>query len=261
MAVKKTTHHHQVTFDFPIKSIIPGSAEDFLLIETTDTQKKEQAFLLLSIKKMEIIKAIAFGPDYSGLVVKSYDNHRLLLIQYSNQNNPDETNIFTFNWDGGDPILSLHNTRIIQSGTGWIQVPHPHFANKEIYLDLASGGELKTAPSSEPADTMHDMAYASRYASSSEYFQWFEQYFSKHNILPCRQIEYLKTKRRILISFYEEKGDDLTNSLAVIDDKGLMLECILLDDRLPGVGKDTFFVYRNKAIFVTQKRTLNIYDL
>lgn len=251
--------HNQVTFDFPIKSIIPGTDDNLLLIETNDRATKTQTFLLLSFEPLEINQAISFDEDYSGLVTKSYNKDQLLFIQYSDQNNPDLTNIYTFNWHGGEPTFQLQNTRIIQSGDDWVKIPHPHFANKEVYLDLESGNELKEIPASENSNSV-EMAYAAAYSEESEYFQWFVQYFAKHNIRPCRQIEYLKAGDIVLISYYEIKDEELSNSLAVLDKEGTILELILLDEKLNGIGKDTFFVYRNKAIFVTHKNTLNIYE-
>ncbi|MEO9804622.1 MAG: hypothetical protein ABJF04_15305 [Reichenbachiella sp.] len=262
MAVKKSTHHHQVTFDFPIKSILPGADENLLLIETADATLKQQTFLLLSFIPLEIVKAIAFGPEYSGLVLKSYTTNSLLFNQYSDQNNPDQSNILSFNWDGGDPTFSLTNTKIIQSGPGWIQIPHPNFTSRKIYLDLDSGTEMKHEPAIvDNIDHLAKIQYAIAYPEASEYFQWFVQYFSTHDIVPCRQIEYLKTDDKFLISFYEESEKGLVNSLAILETDGQMLECILLEDQLTGIGKDTFFVFRNKTIFVTQKNTLNIYDV
>lgn len=252
--------HHQVTFDFPIKSIIPGSDENLLLIETNDTSSKTQIFLLLSFEPLAIIQAISFGEEYAGLVTKSYNKDQLLFIQYSDQNNPDLTSIYTFNWKGGEPTFSLQNTRIIQSGLEWIKVPHPHFANKEVFLDLKSGTELGEAPTIEEKDTA-DISYATAYSEESEYFEWFVQYFAKHGIIPSRQIEYLKANDTVLISYYENFENGLTNTLAVLDHEGNMSTRIILDKLLKGIGKDTFFVYRNKAIFVTDKNTLNIYDL
>lgn len=258
MAVKST--HHQVSFDFPIKSIIPGSDENLLLIETHDQSSKTQTFLLLSFEPLEINQAIAFGEEYNGLVTKSYDADRLLFIQYSDQNNPDLTNIYTFDWAGGEPTFALQNTRIIQSGQYWIKVPHPHFANKEIFIDLKSGSQLSEKPV-ETQKHFQDIKYASAYPEESEYFQWFVQYFAKHNIIPCKQIEYLKVNDQVLISYYENVSNGMTNSLAILNKEGTILDQILLDEKLNGIGKDTFFVYRNKAIFVTHKKTLNIYDL
>jgi len=258
LAVKN--EHHQVSFDFPIKSIIPGTDDNLLLIETADTVYKAQTFLLLSFEPLEIIQAMSFADDYAGLVAKSFDSNQLLFIQYSDQNNPDLTNIYTFKWDGGEPNFCLQNTRIIQSGLDWIKVPHPHFANKEIYINLESGAELKTIPLSHPASS-YKVSYATAYQEDSEYFQWFVQYFEKHNIIPCRQIEYLKSGEKLLISYYEKNENELRNSLAILDNDGKILDSILLGEHLKGIGKDTFFVYRNKVIFVTQKSTLNIYDL
>ncbi len=119
---------------------------------------------------------------------------------------------------------------------------------------------MKTTPATEK-EIFNDISYASAYPEESEYFQWFVQYFANLDIIPCKQIEYLKIKAQILISYYKESQKELTNSLAILDESGDILENILLEEQLTGIGKDTFFVFRNKAIFVTQKSTLNIYDL
>ncbi len=139
--------------------------------------------------------------------------------------------------------------------------PPPQFTNKDIYIDLRSGSEMKAAPSADKPQGQQHISYATAYPDSSGYFQWFVQYFGDHGIIPRRQIEYLKTDQNILISYYEKDETGLANSLAILDQDGQLLECILLEDRLTGIGKDTFFVFRNKAIFVSQKNTLNIYDL
>lgn len=253
--------HHQVTFDFPIKSIIPGHDPGLLLVETANMELKEQTFLLLSLDQLEILQAISFGSDYSGLMVKSYDLQQLLVIQYSNQNNPDQTNLYTFSWTGGDPTYSLQNTRIIKSGRHWVQVPHPHFANKNIIIDLKSGKELSTKPDPSSENIPNELKYTRTYPDSSEYFAWFEQYFRKQGIVPYKQIEYLKLDRHILISFYQKQENGLSHHLAILNTGGEMLECFLLDQHLQGIGRDNFIVLRNKAIFVTDKRNLNFYDL
>lgn len=253
--------HHQVTFDFPIKSIIPGSNPDLLLIETANSELQEQTFLLLSISKLEILQAISFGTDFSGLMVKSYDTDQLLFVQYSNQNNPDQTNLYTFNWTGGEPAFSMLNTRIIKSGPSWVQVPHPHFANKEIFIDLTTGKELAAEPDLHADEPLSDLKYTTTYPETSEYFNWFEQYFSKQDIVPVKQIEYLKTDQHILISFYQQQENGLSHHLSILDGKGEMLEFFLLDEQLQGIGRDNFIVLRNKAIFVTNKFNLNIYEL
>lgn len=258
MAVK--SKHHQVSFDFPIKSIIPGSDDNLLLIETHDLATKSQTFLLLSFEPLEIVQAISFGEKYTGLVGKSYNTEQLLFIQYSDQNNPDLTNIYTFNWSGGEPTFALQNTRIIQSGLEWIKVPHPHFTNKEVYIDLKSGKPINEKPTTQDL-SLANLQYASAYPEESEYFQWFIQYFAKHDIIPCKQIEYLKTGTAVLISFYETRANGMTNSLVILNEEGTILDRMVLDENLSGIGKDTFFVYRNKAIFVSHKNTLNVYDL
>ncbi|MEO9964579.1 MAG: hypothetical protein ABJF11_02250 [Reichenbachiella sp.] len=261
MTVLKSNHHNEVSFDAPIKSIIPGTDKDLLLIETADLATKVQTFFLVSLVKMEIIQAISLGEDYNGMVVKSYTNNRLLLIQYSSENNPDLTNIYLFSWNGGAPIFQLNDSRIVKLGPDWVQVPHPHFVGKHAYFDLQSGEVLKYEPTADYTDPKELCTFAVGYPESSEYFDWFKQYFRPHDIYPCRKVEYLKTKEKIFISYYHEKDSSLMHSLAILDLEGQLLECILLDEKLPGIGKDNFFVMGNKAIFVTHKGTLNIYDL
>ena len=249
-----------VTFDHIIKSIIPGSEENLLLIETYDSLAKSQTFLLLNIEALEIIQAISFGSDYSGMIAKSFNTERILFIQYSDQNNPDKTNIFSFSWNGGDPVLNLQNTRIVSTGNDWIQIPHPNFESRKVYIDVQSGDQLKDSPV-ESSNLSIPIKYASSYTEDSEYFQWFVQYFSKHDIEPCKQIEYLKTENSILISYYELQNNQLTNSLAFLNKEGMIIDTVNLEEKLTGIGKDTFFVIGNKAIFVTQKSTLNLYEI
>lgn len=236
---------------------MPGHEPDLLLIENIN-ENQQQTFSLISIERQKILKTISLDPTYAGVVAKSYSKDRIVLTQYTHQNNPDQTHIFVFDWSKKDPLLRFENTRILQVGVDWIQLPHPHFESKDVYIDLHTGIEC---PPPSATTNSSDIYYATAYPSSSEYFQWFEQYFSTHGIVPFRQIEYLKTHDRILISFYEERNNGLKHSLIILDTKGRLLEHILLEDHLTGIGKDTFFVLHHTAIFITHKYTLNFYVL
>lgn len=259
MSVRRSSSYLQVLFDHSIKSIVPGHDRDLLLLETLSTNH-QQTFSLISIERQEVIKTFSPGPDYAGSVAKSYSRDQLVLAQYTPQNNPDQTHVFVFDWLKKAPLFHFENTKIIQASPGWIQLPHPHFTHKSIFIDMNTGLEMRNDPSPDRNSTP-SIRYATAYPSTSEYFQWFEQYFSTHHIVPCRQIEYLKINDRVLISFYEEQNGGLKNTLAILDTKGQLLEHILLEEKLKGVGKDTFFVLDHHALFVTSKNTLNIYAL
>jgi len=65
----------------------------------------------------------------------------------------------------------------------------------------------------------------------------------------------------MILSYYFHKNKTLGNVLLVANSEGEVLCTINLGENLKGIGKDTFFVLENKLVFISNKNTLNIYEV
>jgi hypothetical protein len=196
----------------------------------------------------------------NGSVLKQFNDSIFVIQNFSNEKNPDQTEILIYNWGEENPKFHLSNTRILAIEQTWMEIPHPHFVNKTIRIDLMTGQEYVANSNETTHVTNTDITYTQTYTEESEYFNWFITYFKKKGISPIMQIEHLNTSQRTFIAYYQQENNMLSHHLSILDSSGEIIKTILLEDNLTGIGKDTFFVLKNKAIFASDNHILNIYD-
>jgi len=85
---------------------------------------------------------------------------------------------------------------------------------------------------------------------------FIRQSTAKHCVLA---LDYLEHMDHIIIAFYTREDDRLQNYLLLVNAKGKVLFCRLMNENLKGIGKDAFFVFHNKIIFIENKSELLLY--
>ncbi|MGL1885089.1 MAG: hypothetical protein OCD76_01145 [Reichenbachiella sp.] len=243
-----------------IKYILPADDGQTMAIQYVSDDLSIIGFYHINLNNHEIINEIELDGSIGNLVLKGFTDDYLLIVSFTDQNNPDVVDIFQFDWKQTEPTFFRMASQIKDSGTNWIEVPHRNFEGKTEVIDLTTGNPLDEKPVHQ--NKISKVLFPDAYTKFSQYFEMFEKLLGHSSIIPIKQCEYLKVKENLILTYYVEQSEGLMeNILVILDNKGGILEKISLDDHLKGIGKGTFFVSYNKLIFVTQKNTLNVVEL
>lgn len=95
------------------------------------------------------------------------------------------------------------------------------------------------------------------YSPADAHYPVLQQFIRKQTGLEAVQtIEYLETDRHIVLSFYATNHGVLANFLMVCSLSGELLLHICLEEKVAGLGSDTFFIFAQKLFFIQEKRRL-----
>lgn len=256
MSTHFESSHIEIPFDGKIHQILISDDSSHLLIHI---QKEDQGscFHLLQSESFTIQKSWHSTDETPNLSVRAFNKDRFIAISFSEIQNPDLTDVYVFDWKNTEPQFVYSNTKVLACNADAIEIKHPMIQNRSVQFDLISGLELKeqTIIKTKPSNYQLPTAYE----NTNEYFEWFEKLLIKLGYQPKMQCEHLSESNRHIISFYTQQEKTLTNHLIFLDEQGNKLKNYTLASELMGIGKDTFFVVENKAIFVTQYNTLNVH--
>ena len=251
----------QLAFDQKIKCIHHQEESKFVVVEIIGKEPKIHQLFLLNLQNLEIVESFELTADLFGCTLKSFDRDRLVLVKYSTEYNPDRYDVFVHDWRESKLTGQWINTQILDSGAGWIELPHPHFENRRVYIDITQGIQLESKPETVVSDFISTLVYPNTYPSESKYFSWFEKYLNKIDVEPVHQVEHLVSGKLTMLSYYQKAGEQMSNHLIFMNSEGTVLDQFELEQGLSGVGRDTFFVINQMVIFITNQKTLNIYEI
>ncbi|RJE75078.1 hypothetical protein BGP76_18370 [Reichenbachiella sp. MSK19-1] len=256
LSTESPLSHLELTTAGPILYMLPDPSGQHLTLEYLDDNIP--AFYLVNLTTQEITKELSLGNDYQNVVLKSFSNEYVLTQRFSDQNNPNSVEIFSFRWGDPNPTFAQIDSQILDHGAGWIKTPHPHFQGKTVLMDVLTGEVLSQV---NDKNKTTETRYPTAYSDQSSYFTWFEKLLNQQDLMPVKSCEFLKEQKKLIVSYYVIENKKVSNYLSIFDEQGQHLEKFLLADGLKGIGKDTFFVCNNQLIFVTGKSTLNVIHL
>ncbi|MCV9385885.1 hypothetical protein [Reichenbachiella ulvae] len=257
MSTDHALQHLELEVNGPIMYMLPSNSGNELTIEFIDGELP--SFYLIDLQSREIKKELKLDKSFEQVILKSFSSERIITQRFSDQNNPNSVEVHCFEWNNPSPTYSQINTQILDVGSDWLQLPHPHFQGKKVIIDLKNNESIDKKPIETQSEYKTQFPVA--YSNQSSYFEWFQKLFKKHNKEILRSCEFLKHSEKLIISYYTREDETVCNYLSVFDTKGTLLDSFLLAKGLKGIGKDTFFVCHNQLIFVTGKQTLNVIEL
>ncbi|MEO5979952.1 MAG: DUF4905 domain-containing protein [Chryseolinea sp.] len=237
--------------------LVPG--KDILLLEIRSALEKRVTFSAVNSKTGEFLwHNISFEEPWWISLNGASDGTALFTI-YTETNNPDRKGIFGY--DVAQQKITWWNNdfSLITIGEHAVKGIATKYGTREIVLDVSNGCEISGSELVQVAD---NVVRPFQYAKDQPYFSTVEIFLtSRFNFSPVAALEYLEYESIILISFYIGRGDELSNELLILSEEGEMLMHEKIDERLKGIGLDTFFIYEGCVFFVKNKRGLFSYKI
>ncbi len=261
------------SFEIPIWRMLAEVTGQWMALELRDTETHELQFRLLDLKTERLFEQQIDIEDawWAGIVDLKGDY--LVLHKFQDSDNPEKktffvVDIFThkISWLPENFIFSGITQNAIY---GYEKAGESLQTYKEISLSKGTEKALNQREYEQKVNKLtkeegenKDITYPFYYPEDHAYFATVKAFLIRflqiHAVKGC---EYLEHRQAIIISYYIYEGKALANYLLVMNTSQEVVLHERIDAQLEGVGADTFFVVKNKVIYIKDKHQLIGYAL
>lgn len=251
----------QKQFSSLIRIVKPSDDYTVICLEQISESIPSPQYHIVDLRTFKLNAENISVKNSKTLVLKSVTDTHLILNEYHNGKNPDHATAIAYDYKTKKIEWEKQNFRILEVNGELIKAPHKHFENRFSYWNVKTGQIIEESKEKK-IQTNKTESFPLLYPENSEHFGSFSKFISeKTGQNPTICCEYLEVEKIMILSYYYLKNKTLTNVLLIANSKGDILVTINLGENLKGIGKDTFFVIENKLIFISNKNTLNIYEV
>lgn len=241
----------------------PG--KDLLALELRDMKEAAVSFSLLDLNTRTLVfDRYAFEEDWWMSLVAIKGN-LLLVKQYHDSQQPEKQGFLAVNTASLEVEWWLENFQLLDMTENEISGRQHHGSDSVVkHFEITSGKEVPGGPppAGPPLQVAVGAQYPTHYDSESSHFQTIKSFTANHfNMNAVGACDYLEVGDLIVISWYYSEGTTYTNVLSVMDSLGKIVIEEKLGTGLDAFASDTFFVVKNRLIFVANKTQLLVYEL
>ena len=221
-----------VTYKEPgglIWKILPDEKGEYLVVESRDGERRKTFLSTLKLSDTTILYTIDQLPKPWWIGLKAVEKTTIILQGYKESNSPEPKGFYVFD---------LGNGKLLKT------------EEEEIY-NVPSNQELISS-------TVFPLLYNEDNSHYKTIHNFVENNYEYKVIGP---IEYLEYRHIVLISFYIRENKKMTNILLVIDEEGNVLLTDKLIEGAEGVGMSTFFICKNKLIYIKNKTSIALAEI
>jgi len=221
-----------VTYKEPggiIWKILPDENGDYLVIESRDGERRRTMLSALKLSNNNFLYIIDKLPKPWWIGLKAVEDTKIILQGYKESNSPEPKGFYVFDIETG---------KLLQT------------EEEEIY--------------DAPSDTTKNSVsfFPLLYNEDNAHYKTIHGFLEKnHGYKGVGPLEYLEFGTTILISFYIQSGKKYTNMLLVIDEEGTILLTDKLIEAADGVGMATFYICKNKLIYIKNKTSIALAEM
>ena len=256
---------HRIDFNFShvfdgiVWNTIISAEKNILVAEVRNNARKQVSFSALECSTGKFLwRDVVFDePWWVSLGASGGDI--ILFTIYLETNNPDKKGVFAYHlydrkivwWNNDFSLVSVSDREVVGVAS--------KYGTRTLTLNIESGDEIIS--SANPWGKKDEVIRPQQYLDDNAYFATVKTFLGrKFNLWPVTALEYLELGSIIFISFYIQE-DELANYLFILSDEGDLLMKEKLDERLKGIGLDTFFVLAGCVFFVKNKAELHSYKI
>ncbi len=250
-------------FSFECEAIIWETALDpttgRLLLQTRNEEKHETAFSLVDLHTGQWILRDKQFEESWWIGISAIKSNRALLHIYQDDQNPELKSLILWDLEHDHVLTTYENTTLISVLEGGFQVRREDGLHTMDWEGLA----IKDLPETNPALADNTSVYHPfQYQSGVDDFDTISSFIVQGmNVTPEAGAEYLETDEYIFISYYINEQKMLANYLLISDLVGEILFNKKINASAKGMGRDTFFIFERKLVFISNNNSLSVYAI
>jgi hypothetical protein len=247
-------------FEGLIWTTIASPDGKFLLVEVRNADRKEVSFSVLRLSDNTFLWRDRKLEEPWWINATAICSGFLLFTIYLDTNNPDKKGVLLYRLDDLSLVWWNNDFSVSEVGASFVSGFSSKTGIKPLTLDISSGKEIPPMPKYDEPD--HHITRPVQYVDGMDYFATVKKYLADRlNLFCVSALEYLQASDKIVMSYYVEEQGGLANYLLVLDSAGDVLMKTKMDERLKGIGLDTFFILDGLLIFVKNKVELVSYKI
>lgn len=245
------------TFPSKVWNLLCHPQRDILFIETRQEAGMNVVYSALDMKDNNFLwKEIAITANWWSGMVAANDN-LLYLHEYPDGRNPDPSRLLAYDTDNQKIAWQKPDVRLDACGVQALVVFTKEGRN---YLDKYSGEKIKIQE--ELTTIPGPVVYPQSYTEGGKYHATISAFLASRKGQEVKgHLEYLEYKSHVFISYYISVNERLANFLLVMNENGEEVLFETLASDFIALGWNTFFVCREKLIFIQNKSILHMYEL
>jgi hypothetical protein len=246
--------------------VLPDEKGNYLVVESRDGEKRKVLLSALNLLDNNFLFTLDQLPKPWWLALKAVGHGKIILQGYKDSNNPETKGLYVFDLLTGK-LLWQEEEKLFYSffDEETMLLSFVKDDREAIQKVVANNGKVKeetvlTEDSEKERSTfsVFPLLYTEdniHYATIADFL--YQNYGHKSS----GPLEYLEYKTDMFISFYIREDKKLTNILLVIDEEGNLLLQDTLMDGAEGIGMSSFFICRNKLIYIKNKVSIALAEL
>jgi len=263
LILKKIPVQH-IDFNVLIWKILASEDGEFLVLELRDSVKQTTSLSVVSTSNSTLKYTLETLPKPWWIGLKSTAENTFVLQGFKDGKNPDVLGMFVYDLTTG--VKLWEDTAVIFLGYdkgGKVLVQSTENLSSNFQKRSLSNGTVLESnieipsyfPETENTFLVHPHLYTEEnvhYTSIAEFIQHYS---------PIGPIEYCEFKNYIIIAYYNRIENVLTNKILIIDEQGEELTHDVLMSETKGIGMSSFFICKDKLIYVKNKKQLRLVEL
>jgi hypothetical protein len=252
-------------FEQPIWQMALEPQKGLLALELRDLKEASVSFSLLDLHTQTLVfDRYAFEEEWWMSIVTMKDN-LLLIKQYHDSQQPEKQGLLAINIESMQVEWWLQNFQLLQlNGLSISGKQHDENESVVKHYEINSGQELaaELVDNSNVQGPSIEAKYPTHYDSESPHLETIKSFIANYfNVKAVGACDYLEVEHLIVISWFYSEGSSYANVLSVIDSEGNIMLEEKIGTGLDAFAADTFFVLKNRLIFVSNKTQLIVYEL
>ncbi len=240
----------------------PGKG--LLALELRDMTEASVSFSLLNLHTNAMVFDRYVFEEEWWMSLVAIKGNTLLIKQYHDSQQPEKQGLMAVDIENMEVVWWLENFQLIENDeTTILGKEHGEEESFLKRVEIISGKEIALNPKAKVVEQVGShVLYPLHYDLESPHFETVKSFIVSHfNIKAVGACDYLEVEDLIIISWFYSEGNTLANVISVIDSDGKIVVEEKLGTGLDAYASDTFFVLKNRLIFVVNKTQLVVYEL
>jgi hypothetical protein len=250
-------------FSFDFEDLIWETSLDkdtgLLLIQTRSEEKHETQFSVVNLSTGDwMIRNRRFDESW-WIGISTLVGERALLHVYDDDQNPEQKSLLLWDIKRDEILAFYHNASLSKRLLGGFLMSQEE-VQYEVDWEGKTTSRLPEIKSHHQDNTM--LHYPFQYHPEEEEFDTIKTFITQNiNVSPEAGVEYMETDHNVIISYYIREDKMLSNFLLIIDLDGRILLNQKINTSASGIGRDTFFIFERKLVFITNNSSLYVYAI
>lgn len=270
---KKLTLTFSFSFETPIWRMLPDETAKKWVLELRDTSTHEVQYTVIDFSNKQLFKQDLLLEDAWWTGITAFQEDKLLVHRFEDSENPEGKTFYILNLQTGRIEWQSERFIFVKMQSNELYGYEKTAENEQIYkiISLEDHSERITEPVAFDQkirqltivqEKNKPLIYPFYYPQEHTYFATVRAFLNQFmHIQPVYGCEYLEHQGAIIISYYIYEDKSLSNYLLVMNQAQEVLLHDKIGSRLDGLGVDTFFVVKNRLIFIKEKYQLVSYAL